>query len=110
VQIRFEVKVPDEGMLTRSVDMEFHYKAAFGGGAIPEAYERLLQDALEGEAALFIRSDQIDESWRIVEPLLPDYQDEAMPLHIYEPGTWGPEAADDLIGKDGRSWLLTCGS
>jgi glucose-6-phosphate 1-dehydrogenase len=109
VQIRFEVKVPDEGMLTRSVDMEFHYKAAFGGGAIPEAYERLLQDALEGEAALFIRSDQIDESWRIVEPLLPDYQDEAMPLRIYEPGTWGPEAADALIGQDGRSWLLTCG-
>ena len=47
--------------------------------------------------------------WRIVEPLLPEYQDEATPLRIYEPGTWGPQEADALIGQDGRSWLLTCG-
>ncbi|MEE9284262.1 MAG: glucose-6-phosphate dehydrogenase, partial [Dehalococcoidia bacterium] len=107
--LRFEVKVPDQDMSTRSVDMAFHYGSAFEARALPEAYERLLQDALEGDAALFIRNDQIEESWRIVEPLLDDAEGEKPPLRRYEPGSWGPEAADALLAQDGRAWLHLCG-
>ena len=98
------------GMSTRSADMAFHYGTEFEGTALPEAYERLLQDALEGDAALFIRADQIEESWRVVEPLLDDAEGEKPPLHRYEPGSWGPDGADALLAKDGRTWLPVCGT
>ena len=108
--LKFEAKVPDQDMSTQSVDMEFHYDSAFKGRPIPEAYERLLQDALEGDARLFIRNDHIEEAWRIVDPLLLAWEDPAAsPLHIYEPGSWGPKAADELLAPEGRSWLLGCG-
>ena len=108
--LKFESKIPDQGMEMRSVDMEFHYEHAFKSEPIPEAYERLLQDALEGDASLFIRSDQIEEAWRIVDPLLQAWEDPATPaLEVYEPGSWGPKAADDLLAQDGRQWLQVCG-
>ena len=107
VHLNFQVKVPDQGMSTRSADMEFHYGTTFVGQAIPEAYERLLQDALEGDTRLFIRSDHIEEAWRIVDPLLESW--EGSPLHIYEPGSWGPEAAEALLAQDQRAWLRGCG-
>ena len=105
-----DAKVPDQGMCMQSVNMEFHYDSAFKGQPIPEAYERLLQDALEGDARLFIRSDHIEEAWRIVDPLLEAWEvGEQSPLHIYEPGSWGPSAADELLAQDGRSWVQACG-
>ena len=104
--LRFEAKVPDQGMETRSVDMEFHYEQAFGSEPIPEAYERLLQDALEGDAALFIRNDQIEEAWRIVEPLL---DEKLLPPQSYKKGSWGPDAADTLLAQRGHHWLMACG-
>ncbi|MFQ5933603.1 MAG: glucose-6-phosphate dehydrogenase, partial [Dehalococcoidia bacterium] len=67
IHLRVDAKVPDEGMCMQPVDMEFHYESAFKGQAIPEAYERLLQDALEGDSRLFIRNDHIEEAWRIVD-------------------------------------------
>lgn len=110
IHLKFESKVPDEGMNMRSVDMEFHYGTAFKAQALPEAYERLLQDALEGDAALFIRGDHIEEAWRIVDPLLEAWEGPAAPpLHIYDPGTWGPEAADQFLARDGQAWLQVCG-
>ena len=106
VHLTVESKVPDEGMQMESVDMEFHYESTFKGQAIPEAYERLLQDALEGDARLFIRSDQIEEAWRIVDPLLLAWEDpDSTPLHTYQPGSRGPAAADALLAQDGRSWV-----
>jgi glucose-6-phosphate 1-dehydrogenase len=63
-----------------------------------EAYERLLTDALEGDAELFSRQDIVEASWRVVDPIL----DGATPLYAYEPGSWGPPEADDLIVGDGR--------
>ena len=109
VHLGFEVKVPDQGMRMESVNMEFHYESAFKDQGIPEAYERLLQDALAGDAGLFIRSDHIEEAWRIVDPLLQEWEGpQTTPLHIYEPGSWGPEAADALPGQDERSWLRGC--
>ena len=108
--LKFQAKVPDQGMRLQPVDMEFHYESAFRGQAIPEAYERLLQDALEGDARLFIRSDHIEEAWQIVDPLLEAWDGPTTsPLHIYEPGSWGPEAADALLAQDGRVWMQACG-
>ena len=109
IQQRFEVKVPGQGMMMRSKDMEFHYESAFGSQAIPEAYEQLLQDAIEGDASLFIRKDHIEEGWRVVEPLLQELENSIQWPPIYEPGSWGPEAADDLLSQDGRVWHRVCG-
>ena len=109
VHLRFGVKVPDQGMLTEPETMEFHYQSAFKEQAIPEAYERLLQDSLEGDASLFIRSDHIEEAWRIVDPLLHEQESRApWRPHVYDTGTWGPEAADGLLSENGHSWQRVC--
>ena len=110
VHVKVAAKVPDQATSVQSVDMEFHYDSAFKGRAIPEAYERLLQDSLEGDARLFIRSDHIEEAWSIVDPLLKAWEEpEACTLHIYDPGSWGPDAADAMVARDGRVWLQACG-
>ena len=105
--LRFQSKVPDQGMAMRPVDMEFRYETAFRDQSIPEAYELLLEDALKGDASLFIRSDHIEEAWRIVEPLLNWHEIRAP--YEYDRGSWGPQAADWLLAQDGRSWVLVCG-
>ena len=110
MHLRMEAKVPDQGMMMQPVDMEFHYATAFKDHAIPEAYERLLQDALEGDARLFIRNDHIEEAWRVVDPLLKAWEDpSAAQLHTYDTGTWGPEAGDALLAEYGHRWLQLCG-
>ena len=109
--LRFEAKVPDQGMCMESVDMEFHYQSAFKEQSIPEAYERLLEDALEGDARLFIRNDHIEEAWKIVDLLLRAWEDQQeSPINTYAPGSWGPQAADILLSQDGRAWQRICGS
>jgi glucose-6-phosphate 1-dehydrogenase len=106
---RFTIKVPDITTETRSVDMEFHYAAAFGPNAIPEAYERLLLDALQGDASLFTRSDGIELSWRVMDPIIQGWESRAAPpLAIYEPGSWGPAEADAFLARDGRAWQRGC--
>jgi glucose-6-phosphate 1-dehydrogenase len=110
MHLRFEVKVPDTQAEMQSVDMEFHYRDAFGGLAIPEAYERLLLDVLQGDASLFVRGDQIELAWKIVDPIQAGWEDtQAPPLSVYAPGSWGPEEADAFIKRDGRAWLMGCG-
>ena len=111
VHLKIGVKVPDQGLTMASKDMVFHYDSAFRDQAIPEAYERLLQDSLEGDASLFIRSDHIEEAWRIVGPLLEGQEGPGPPQpQVYEPGSWGPEAADGLLSQRGHKWLGVCGS
>ena len=106
VHLKFGVKVPDQGMAMVSKDMAFHYDSAFRDQAIPEAYERLLQDSLEGDASLFIRSDHIEEAWRIVAPLLDGQEGQGtLRPQAYEPGSWGPAAADGLLSQLGHKWL-----
>jgi glucose-6-phosphate 1-dehydrogenase len=108
--LRFEVKVPGQGMTMRSEEMEFHYDDAFGEQAIADAYERLLQDALQGDPALFIRSDHIEEAWRIVDPLLQAWETSgAHKPERYAPGSWGPTAADALLAENGHAWITVCG-
>jgi glucose-6-phosphate 1-dehydrogenase len=109
IHFRFETKVPGLAHRARSEDMEFHYNSAFGADVIPEAYERLLLDALQGDAALFTRSDEIEAAWRIVDPVIEGWKtDQSPPLAAYEPGSWGPEASDALISRDGYQWQLGC--
>ena len=106
VHLRFEAKAPDTVAETRSVDMEFHYEEAFGPTAIPEAYERLLLDALQGDAALFTRADEVEMAWALIDPILRTWEtDQTPPLAIYKPGTWGPVEANVLLSKDGRWWM-----
>ena len=110
VHLRFEVKEPDQEMSMRSMNMEFHYESAFKDQSVPEAYERLLEDALQGDASLFIRNDHIEEAWRIVDTLLEAWEHRQLSaLHSYPPGSWGPPAADDLLSQGGHSWQRGCG-
>ncbi len=110
IHLRFEAKRPGVGMRTRSVDMEFHYAQDFGAEALPEAYERLLLDALQGDAALFARADEIELAWALIDPILARWQKpDAPPLAFYEPGSWGPAEADELLAGPIRSWVVGCG-
>jgi glucose-6-phosphate 1-dehydrogenase len=110
IHLRFEAKEPGAGMRTRSVDMEFHYAKDFGAGTLPEAYERLLLDAMQGDASLFARADEIELAWRIIDPILADWTGPDTPqLASYEPGSWGPVEADGLLAEAGRAWLWGCG-
>ncbi len=109
IHLRFEAKQPDSDEQMRSVEMDFHYRDSFGDG-LPEAYEKLLLDALEGDASLFTRSDAIEASWKLIDPVLKSWESANTPaLSSYEPGAWGPTDADELLGKSSRSWLLNCG-
>jgi glucose-6-phosphate 1-dehydrogenase len=110
MHLRFEAKVPDTTAELRSVDMEFHYAEDFAGIAIPGAYERLLLDAIQGDAALFSRSDEIERAWSIVDPILKSWESgDGPPLGLYERGSWGPEAAEELLSQEGRAWVRGCG-
>ncbi len=110
IHLHFEAKEPGAGMRTRSVDMEFHYAEDFGAGALPEAYERLLLDAMQGDASLFARGDEIELAWCLIDPILDGWTEPDAPtLASYEPGSWGPAEADELLARDGRDWLLGCG-
>jgi len=109
MHLRFETKVPGAGMRVAPVDMEFSYREHFGEHVLPEAYERLLVDAIQGDASLFARSDEIELAWTLVDPLLSWWEGLSdPPLEFYEPGTWGPKAADDFLAREGRVWFHNC--
>ncbi|MDQ4097623.1 MAG: glucose-6-phosphate dehydrogenase [Actinomycetota bacterium] len=103
ITLSFGAKVPGQAFRVRSVSMDFFYGAAFLEET-PEAYERLLLDALVGDPTLFIRSDEVAQAWRICDPLLRAWDEEDIPLPRYEAGTWGPKEADALLERDGRRW------
>jgi glucose-6-phosphate 1-dehydrogenase len=99
----FQTKVPGAGMRTAPVDMEFHYSNRFGEHSLPEAYERLLLDALQGDASLFARSDEIELAWSLVDPLTVPRRPDS-----YVPGSQGPVRADQLVARLGHRWLMGC--
>ena len=106
LHVRFEAKAPDTVNETRSVDMEFHYSDSFGQSAIPESYERLLLDAIQGDASLFTRADEVETAWSLIDPILQTWEThQTPPLAGYKPGSWGPPEAYDLLARDGRRWL-----
>ena len=105
IHLRFEAKVPDSDQDMRSVDMDFLYHSSFNGALLPDAYERLLLEAIEGDASLFTRSDAIEAAWKLIDPVLQGWESSDSPeLVIYRTGTWGPRSADDLLVRDKRKW------
>lgn len=104
ISLRFTAKVPGAHDLFRPVTMDFRYGTTFGGAG-PEAYERLLLDVMLGDATLFTRADEVDESWRFFTPVLDAWAEAgAREPSPYAAGSWGPDAADALLARDGRRW------
>jgi glucose-6-phosphate 1-dehydrogenase len=103
VTIRFGSKVPGAGMQVRDVTMDFGYGHAFTE-ASPEAYERLILDVLLGDPPLFPRHEEVELSWKILDPIEEYWAKTGGPLEQYRPGTWGPASADELLARDGRTW------
>jgi glucose-6-phosphate 1-dehydrogenase len=104
IGLRFVAKVPGPTMTLRPVTMDFRYGATFGGSG-PEAYERLLLDAMLGDPTLFARTDEVSAAWRFVTPILEHWARSGLrDLPSYPAGTWGPTEATELIERDGRHW------
>lgn len=109
IHFSFQAKVPDTLAEMRSVDMTFSYQESFGELRIPEAYERLLLDSLKGDASLFTRGDAIELAWGLVDNISMGWERSSRStLYSYEPGSWGPKEADELIDHDGFCWSLGC--
>ena len=105
IRLRFQAKRPGQSMILNPVDMIFSYKDAYDGNE-PEAYETLLLDVMEGNATLFMRSDQVEAAWKIIMPILETWQ-EKPPVDFpnYAPDSWGPEDAEALIAREGHNWI-----
>jgi glucose-6-phosphate 1-dehydrogenase len=103
VSLEIGAKVPGQGMTIRSVHMDFLYGGAFRT-ALPEAYERLILDAMLGDATLFTRTDEVEEQWKLVDTIVALWQRDRPNFPNYAAGTWGPRASDELLGRDGRAW------
>ncbi len=109
IHLTIEAKIPDQ-QIAKSVDMELHYDNAFKSEDLPDAYERLILDAINGDAALFIRGDEIESAWEIVDPVIEGWACDPCgpPMQNYAKGSWGPAAADALLERDEHVWRLSC--
>lgn len=104
ISLRVSSKPPGPRMRIRPVEMDFTYDTSFGVPS-PEAYERLILDAMKGDATLFTRNDEIEESWDLLAPVFNAWESsKPPPVHTYEAGTWGPPAAADLLKPLGHKW------
>lgn len=104
IRLRFQAKRPGTSMQLNPVNMIFTYKDAFSEAT--EAYETLLLDVMEGDATLFMRTDQVEEAWKVIMPILDEWEKNApSDFPNYLPGSWGPPASNELMEKDGRRWV-----
>lgn len=103
VSLRMSAKLPGTSLRIEPVKMDFHYGTSFGRPT-PEAYERLLLDAMAGDATLFARRDEVEEAWKFVDAIRDGWENEKDALSFYSAGTWGPSEADALIGRTGATW------
>jgi len=105
ISLRMQAKMPGTSFRIEPVKMDFHYGTSFGK-ASPEAYERLLLDAMSGDATLFARRDEVEEAWAFIDIIENSWhaKKDAPPLFSYPAGSWGPEQADELLARDGRAW------
>jgi glucose-6-phosphate 1-dehydrogenase len=108
IQLHFQTKVPDAGMKLRSTDLDFSFAREFTG-VMPDSYQRLLLDAISGDASLFARSDEVEVAWSIIDPILAAWQSPAAPpLETYPVGDWGPLTSDEWMKAQGREWFDVC--
>lgn len=103
ITLRFRAKVPGQSIQIRPVNMDFRYGTTFGRKS-PEAYQRLLLDAMIGDPTLFLRRDMVELSWAHLTPVLEAWQEGPSEIPLYEAGGWGPEQAHRFLEKDGRVW------
>ena len=103
ISLKFGAKVPSAGLRIRSVTMDFQYVTSFLVEA-PEAYERLLLDCMIGDPTLFTRADEVEAAWTLVDPIEGAWRDGRPRLQMYAAGSWGPDAAAQLLNADGREW------
>ncbi|HSL63682.1 MAG TPA: glucose-6-phosphate dehydrogenase, partial [Gaiellaceae bacterium] len=103
VALEIGAKVPGQGMSIRTVHMDFLYGGSFRT-ALPEAYERLILDALLGDATLFTRTDEVTEQWKLVDAIVAAWQRDRPAFPNYAAGTWGPVASHELMQRDAREW------
>lgn len=109
INLCIQTKKPKAGMQTRTIKIDYEYASHYEPGSLPDAYERLLLDALQGDASLFNRADEIELAWKIYDPILEKWSGEQAPrLHVYEPESWGPEQAHELIRRAGSEWRFGC--
>ena len=102
LSLRFGAKVPGHAFRVQKASMDFSYESFEEQS--PDAYERVILDALIGDPTLFIRADEVGRSWRIVDPVMQYWSGDRRPIPLYQAATWGPPEADQLIARDGRSW------
>jgi len=109
IQLHCQTKVPDSPeMRLRQTDLDFNFREHFSG-TLPEAYERLLLDALEGDASLFAPADEVDLAWGIIDPILAAWSETRTPdLKLYPRGQWGPVESTEWIRQQGRQWFDAC--
>ncbi len=108
IQMHFETKVPDSGMDTRTSTLDFSFQTS-SGESMPDAYQRLLLDSMQGDASLFARSDEVELAWGIIDPIIAAWRSPAAPsLFQYQSGLWGPTEATDWMRQQGREWFDVC--
>ena len=100
-----ELKRPGTTAELQAVELDMFYQEAFHA-PLKDAYERLILDALNGDAVLFMREDEIDAAWRVVDPLLAYWHSEPADFPNYSAGSWGPQESDELLARDGKKWLI----
>jgi glucose-6-phosphate 1-dehydrogenase len=105
ISLRMQAKMPGGVVRIEPVKMDFHYGTSFGK-ASPEAYERLLLDAMSGDATLFARRDEVESAWAFIDAIEDAWHasENPPPICFYPAGSWGPEEADELLERDGRAW------
>ena len=105
IRLRFQSKRPGTEMTLNPVNMVFNYADAYEGQE-PEAYETLLLDVMEGDATLFMRSDQVEAAWKVIMPIIEAWESRPpIDFSNYSPGSWGPEDTEALIARDGHNWI-----
>jgi glucose-6-phosphate 1-dehydrogenase len=103
IALKFAAKVPGPAMQLRPVRMDFLYGQTFGEAG-PDAYERLLLDAMLGDPTLFARRDEVETAWSLMQPILEGWEERGVPTYPYESGTWGPSKSDAMLRRVGRAW------